>query len=196
MLRHYHKTWKDNQMIQLAEEAMKGGYNKILIDLARPTYTTCAQTTGLPADEFDECVLDDNASAVDSVAPPPVLTIFPAPPAVAPQQVSYVESQAGAAKRWRRRCFYYPLCGKPADDCGGWHDGTCSRVNTKKIVKPSQEQLKSAKEEKRREAKRLLAQEKREKKNEYPGVVYRNNSIKQSVTYSGYLGNLSNLYQE
>jgi hypothetical protein len=43
MLRHYHKTWKDNQMIQLAEEAMKAGYNKILTDLARPTSTTRAQ---------------------------------------------------------------------------------------------------------------------------------------------------------
>jgi hypothetical protein len=118
---------------------------------------------GLPADEFDECVLDDNASAVDGVAQPPVLTTFPAPPAVAPQQVSYVASQVGAAKR-RRRCFYYPFCEKPTDDCSGWHDGTCSRVSTNKIVKPSQEQLKSAKEEKRREAKRLLAQENREKK--------------------------------
>jgi hypothetical protein len=52
---------------------------------------------GLPADEFDECALDDNASAVDGVAQPPVLTTFPAPPAVAPQQVSYVASQAGVA---------------------------------------------------------------------------------------------------
>jgi hypothetical protein len=76
MLRNYHKTWKDNQMIQLGEEAMKTGY-KILTELAKPTSTTTrAQTMGLPADEFDECVLDDNASAVDGVAQPPVLITF------------------------------------------------------------------------------------------------------------------------
>jgi hypothetical protein len=44
ILQYYHKTWKDNQMIQLAEEAMKAGYNKLLTDLAEPTSTTRAQS--------------------------------------------------------------------------------------------------------------------------------------------------------
>mgnify|MGYP000302763516 CR=1 FL=1 len=60
---------------------------------------------GLPADEFDEfdeldeLVRDDNLSAVDSVAQPPVLTTIHVPPAVAPQQVSYVASQPVGAGR-------------------------------------------------------------------------------------------------
>jgi hypothetical protein len=127
------------------------------------TIMTRAQTMGLPADDFDECVLDDNSSAVDGVAQPPVLTTFPAPPAVAPEQVSYVASQAGAAKS-SRRCFYFPFCVKFAHDCGGWRDGTCSRVNTNKIVRPSEEQLNSAKEEKRKEEKRLREEERRKKR--------------------------------
>jgi hypothetical protein len=45
------------------------------------------------------------------------------------------------------------FCENFAGDCGGWRDGRCSRVNTNKIARPSQEQLHSAKEEKRRKAK-------------------------------------------
>jgi hypothetical protein len=159
MLRHYHKTWKDNQMIQLAEEAMKVGYNRLLTDLAKPTSTTRAQTMGLPADDFDECILDDNSSAVDGVAQPPVLTTFPAPSAVAPQRVSYVASQEAGAAKPSRRCFYFPFCVEFAHDCGGWRDCSCSRVNTNKIGRPSQEQLNSTKEEKR-----LREQERRKKR--------------------------------
>ncbi len=116
MLRHYHKTWKDNQMIQLAEQAMKTGYDKILTDLARPTSTTRAQTMGLPADEFDEfdeldeLVRDDNLSVVGSVAQPPMLTTIHVPPADAPQQVSCVASQLAGAAKQHRRCFYFPFC--------------------------------------------------------------------------------------
>jgi hypothetical protein len=132
---------------------------------------------GLTADEFDECVLDDNSSAVDGVTQPPVLTTFPAPLAVAPEQVSYVASQeAGAAKPSRGgRCFYFPFCVKFAHDWGGWRDGTCIRVNTNKIVRPSQEQLNSAKDEERREAKRLRQQEIRENRRK-TSSTNRNNS--------------------
>jgi hypothetical protein len=100
---------------------MKAGSNKILTDLARPTSTAGAQTMGLlPSDDLDECVPRDNSSAVDSVAQPPLLTTFPAPPVVAPHQVSYVVSQSGAAKRRHQRCFFYfPFCLKFAYDCDG-----------------------------------------------------------------------------
>jgi hypothetical protein len=50
-------------LIPWSEDAMKTGYNKILTELAKPTSTTRAQTMGFPADEFDECVLDDDSSA-------------------------------------------------------------------------------------------------------------------------------------
>ena len=161
-------------MIQLVEQAMKTGYDKILTDLARPTSTTRAQTMGLPADDFDEfddfdeldeLVRDHNLSVFGSVAPPPVLTTIHVPPAVAPQQVSCVASQPAGAAKQHRRCFYIPFCVKSADYCGGWRDGACSRVNIGEIGRPSPEQLHSAKEEKRRVAKaRLQAEQEIRKK--------------------------------